>query len=282
MPSGELVVERYESAERFLAEVGPWLAADEPASNLILALAHSLVGDDHPFHEPIFLAAVRDRGTLVGCAVRPPPDHIDLSPMPAGAATLMAASAADHCPGLDAIGGEAAVAGEFAAEWARRRGGAWQITHRWSWLVLREVRPPPPVPGVLRVARADDWPLVRSWAPLYMRDTNATGNVLHFLERRLHTHSLFVWEHDGPKCMASVSGHTPNGLRVSAVFTPEEHRRRGYASNTVATISQRALASGLEYCVLFAESHHAATLRVYEAIGYRNSHTTVLLEPSAA
>jgi hypothetical protein len=281
MPEGGLVVERYDSAQRFLAEVGPWLAAAEPASNLILALAHSLAGDGHPFRAPIFLAAVRRRGAIVGCAVRPPPDHIDLSPMPAGAATLLAASAADHCPDLDAIGGEAAVAGEFAAEWARLRGGDWRISHRWTWLALREVRPPPPVPGVLRLAEAADWPLISSWAPLYMRDTGAAGGVLHFLERRLKTCSLFLWEHDGPKCMAAVSGHTPSGLRVSAVFTPEGQRRRGYASNTVATISQRTLDSGLDYCILFAESHHPATLRVYESIGYRHSHATVLIEPSA-
>ena len=66
MPAGGLVVERYGSAPRFLAEVGPWLAASEPANNLILALAHSLSGNDHPFHEPVFLAAVRDRGEIVG------------------------------------------------------------------------------------------------------------------------------------------------------------------------------------------------------------------------
>lgn len=277
-----MVVERYQSAQRFLAEVGPWLTATEPANNLILALAHSLAGNDHPFHEPIFLAAVRDRGEIVGCAVRPPPDHIDLTPMPAGAATLVAASAADHCPALEAVGGDAAVASEFAAEWARRRGGTWRVAHRWSWLALRDVRPPPPVPGALRLAEPRDWPLVSSWAPIYMRDTGAAGSVAQFLERRLQTRSLFVWEHDGPKCMASVSGYTPEGLRVSAVFTPEEHRRRGYASNTVATISQRTLESGRNYCVLFAESHHAGTLRVYEGIGYRPSHSTVLIDLAAA
>jgi predicted GNAT family acetyltransferase len=82
--------------------------------------------------------------------------------------------------------------------------------------------------------------------------------------------------------MAAISGYTPNGLRVSAVFTPEEERRKGYASNTVATLSQRALEGGRSHCVLFAESHHAATLRVYEAIGYRHLHATVLIEFNAA
>jgi predicted GNAT family acetyltransferase len=276
------VVERYQSARRFLDEAGPWLAASEAANNLILGLAHSLAGTDHPFHEPIYLAAVKDRGKIVGCAVRPPPDHLDLTPMPAGAASLVAANAVAYCPGLEAVGGHEAVATEFATTWVRLRGGDCRIAHRWSWLVLREVRSPSPVPGALRLAESSDWPLVSDWAPLYMRGTGAPGSVLKFLERRLATRSLFVWEHDGPKCMAAISGYTPNGLRVSAVFTPEEHRRRGYASNTVATLSQRALDGGLDYCVLFAESDHIATQRVYENIGYRHLHTTVLVELDAA
>jgi GNAT superfamily N-acetyltransferase len=277
MTSG-VVLERYESAAQFLSEAGPWLAVNEAENNLILALAHALAGTDHPFHEPIFLATVKEHGKVVGCAVRPPPDHLDLTPMPAGAASLVAASAAPHCPGLEAVGGEEAAATEFAATWARLRGGTWRIAHHWSWLVLREVHSPARAPGMLRLAEPRDWPLVSAWAPLYMRDTGAPGSVLKFLERRLATRSLFVWEHDGPKCMASISGYTPNGLRVSAVFTPEEHRRRGYASNTVAMLSQCALDNGRSHCVLFADTHYTATQRIYERIGYRHLHATVLAE----
>jgi predicted GNAT family acetyltransferase len=198
--------------------------------------------------------------------------------MPPGAPSLVAASAADHCPALESVGGEAAAATEFARAWVALRGGAWRIAHHWSWLCLREVRPPQRAPGALRPARADDWPTVSEWAPLYMRDTGASGSVLRFLERRLRTGSLFIWDHDGPKCMAAISGYTPNGLRVSAVFTPKEHRRRGYASNTVATVSQRALDDGRKHCVLFAESAHVPTLRVYRNIGYAPLHETVVVE----
>ncbi len=67
------VVERYESAPRFLEEAGPWLAANEADNNLVLALAHSLAGTDHPFHEPVFLAAVKRAAgsSAAPCARRP-------------------------------------------------------------------------------------------------------------------------------------------------------------------------------------------------------------------
>jgi hypothetical protein len=120
--------------------------------------------------------------------------------------------------------------------------------------------------------------LISEWAPLYVHDTGVQGSVVPFLERRLRTRSLYVWDHAGPKCMVSISGHTPNGLRVSGVYTPDAQRNRGYASNAVATVSQRALDEGRSHCVLFGESHHTATLRVYQNVGYKLLHETIVIE----
>ena len=277
--SGErFVIERYANAALFLDEAGPWLVAREPENNLVLGLAHLLTTGDHPFHEPIYLAAVKEDGRIAGCAVRPPPDHLDVTALPSGAAALLAAEAALHCPDLASIGGPPAAAREFARAWVARQGGHWHVVHHWSWFVLRAVRPPRAAPGALRLAEAADWPLIEEWGPLFVRDTGAQGSVLPFLERRLRTGSLYLWDHDGPKCMVSISGYTPNGLRISGVYTPGAHRNRGYASNAVAGVSQRALDDGRAHCVLFAETHHTATLRVYQTIGYELLHETVVIE----
>lgn len=275
---GRLAIERYSSAAHFLAEAGPWLAAKEPENNLVFGLAQLLATGDHPFEEPVLLAAVKQDGRVAGCAVRPPPDHLDVTALPPGGAALLAEQAAEYCPGLTSVGGPPAAAREFARTWVERNGGYWRMVHHWSWFVLRAVRAPRAAPGMLRVADETDWPLIEEWAPLFVRDTSAQGNVLPFLERRLRTHSLYVWDNDGPKCMASVSGHTPNGLRISGVYTPVAHRARGYASNAVAGVSQLALDSGRSHCVLFAETQHTATLRVYQNIGYELMHETVVIE----
>jgi GNAT superfamily N-acetyltransferase len=271
-------VERYESAARFLEEAGPWLAAHELRNNLVLSLAHLLASGEHPFREPIYLAAVKHAGSIVGCAVRPPPDHLDLTALPRGATAFVAASAAEHCPDLSSIGGPPEPAREFAQAWVERRGGAWRELHRWQWLVLRAVMPPRPVPGALRLAEPAEWPLIDAWGQHFARENSGVGSVRAFLERRLRTQSLYVWDHGGPKCMTSVSGLTPRGARLSGVFTPPEHRGRGYASNTVAAVAQQTLATGREHCVLFAESTHTNTLRVYRRLGYEPMHETVVIE----
>lgn len=271
-------VERYASAAGFLEQAGPWLAQHEPRNNLVLGLAHLIASADHPFREPIYLAAVKRAGRIVGCAVRPPPDHLDLTALPRGAAALVAASATEQCAELPTLGGPTESAHEFADAWVERRGGEWRELHRWQWFVLRAVVAPRAVPGALRLAQPADWPLMSEWGEHFARENGGVGSVRAFLERRLRMQSLYLWDHGGPRCMASVSGLTPRGARISGVFTPPEHRGRGYASNTVAAVSQRTLAGGRDHCVLFAESTHAATLRVYRRIGYEPMHETVVIE----
>ena len=144
--------------------------------------ARSLAGRHRPpvSRADIFSQPSRIAARSSAAPYAPPPDHIDLTPMPPGAAALVAASAVAHCPGLEAIGGEAAAATEFASAWVGLRGGGWRVAHRWSWLVLFDLPSPPRVPGALRLASGSDWALVSAWAPLYMRDTGAPGSVLSF------------------------------------------------------------------------------------------------------
>ena len=124
-------------------------------------------------------------------------------------------------------------------------------------------------PGRLRLAESSDWPELRGWAAGYTRETNAPVDVAGFLEQRLRRRQLYVWDHDGPKSFVAISGSTQNARRISAVYTPEAFRGRGYASNAVAAASRHALVSGAKFCVLFAEPEPSQPARIYRAIGYR-------------
>jgi uncharacterized protein len=59
------------------------------------------------------------------------------------------------------------------------------------------------------------------------------------------------------------------GVSVSAVYTPPEQRRKGYATACVAALSRRLLASGYDYCALFTDLANPTSNDIYYQIGYR-------------
>jgi predicted GNAT family acetyltransferase len=57
--------------------------------------------------------------------------------------------------------------------------------------------------------------------------------------------------------------------RIAPVYTPPEHRRRGYAAAATAGVCQRVLAAGAVAVVLVADRANPTATGVYERIGFR-------------
>ena len=83
------------------------------------------------------------------------------------------------------------------------------------------------------------------------------------------TESGYIWEDGGPVSMLQATGATPHGIRIGAVYTPPELRRRGYASALTAAASQAELDRGRRWCFLFTNLANPTSNRIYQAIGYR-------------
>jgi predicted GNAT family acetyltransferase len=82
--------------------------------------------------------------------------------------------------------------------------------------------------------------------------------------------ALWVWERDDHVvAMAGYVGRTPNGIRVGPVYTPPEHRRRGYATSLVADLSRWLLEQGNRSCYLFTDLANPTSNAIYARIGYR-------------
>jgi uncharacterized protein len=261
-------VERYPTAAEFLAAAGDWLARAEAENNLVFSVARLLLAPGHPFHEPFYLAAVKQGAAVVGCALCAPPDSLDLTDLPSGAVRALVDSVARLHPRLPAVGGPQASALEFARAWVRECGGAWQVRHSWRLFRLERVRTPRKTRGELRLAEQRDWPQLERWAPHYAQELRTVVDVTAVFARWLARGSLFVWDDDGAKCAVGLAGHTPNGARVSAVYTPPEFRSRGYASNAVAGVARRALDGGVRFCVLFADREAPTPARIYRSVGF--------------
>jgi predicted GNAT family acetyltransferase len=57
--------------------------------------------------------------------------------------------------------------------------------------------------------------------------------------------------------------------RIGLVYTPPEHRRRGFAAACTAGSTAAALDAGAETCVLYTQLTNPQSNAIYRRIGYR-------------
>ena len=70
--------------------------------------------------------------------------------------------------------------------------------------------------------------------------------------------------------MAGAGGQTPRGIRIGPVYTPPALRRRGYASNLVAAVTQHQFDEGRTFCFLFTDRANPTSNKIYQSLGYQS------------
>ncbi len=137
---------------------------------------------------------------------------------------------------------------------------------------------PPPVPaGGSRPATSDDRELlVRWWGEFSAEALGALDQDEeedgHSVDHRLAAagSGIALWEVDGePVSLVAFGSPTPTGIRIGPVYTPPEHRGRGYASALTAQVSAEQLAAGRRFCFLYTDLGNPTSNKIYVAIGYR-------------
>jgi predicted GNAT family acetyltransferase len=87
---------------------------------------------------------------------------------------------------------------------------------------------------------------------------------------RIDYGGLTLWDmHGVPVSLAGFNRPAGGTIRVGPVYTPPEHRRRGYGAAVTADVSRVALDSGATAVVLFTDLANPASNSVYQRLGYR-------------
>lgn len=81
---------------------------------------------------------------------------------------------------------------------------------------------------------------------------------------------LKLWAVDGtPVSMAIIAHRSARHARINEVFTPRTHRKQGYGSALVSSLSQQLLAENLTP-MLYADGNNPVSNKVYQNIGYQH------------
>jgi predicted GNAT family acetyltransferase len=271
-------VRRWPDAAAFLERAGDWLAEREAEHNLILGLSGGLLRDPALYGSDPVLLTVEESGSICLAGLRTPPFNLVLSEV-AGTDAIAEAAVNAIEEALDeplpGVVGPPAVVRLFAEGRVQRRGGTWEVALSERIFGLRDViQPSPLASGQLRTASAGDRDVLIRWMLDFYaealpepadEDETATAIDQSLAGRGRR---FYLWEDGQPVAMSGAGGQTPHGVRIGPVYTPPEHRRRGYASALVAALSQAQLDAGRTFCFLYTDLANPTSNHIYQAIGY--------------
>lgn len=259
----------------FAGRALPFLERDPVRNNN----AYSVVAERHLGGWPtepgaLWMWVEDDSGELVGLAIRTPPYPLLLTDMPTAAAVALAEHLAAREPRLPGVSGPVEPARRFARRWAALTGARATPAEGRRLFRLHRLTAPAGVPGRLREASRDDRDLLVRWSAAFAVEATPAhpkpDPALPVDARLARGGMLWLWD-VGAGPVSSLWFNLPAAgvVRISAVYTPPEHRRRGYASACVAAASQHALDRGAVTCVLNTDLANPTSNRIYQAIGYR-------------
>ncbi len=242
----------------------------EAEHNLLLGIIARLIRGDHDWSEPIYLASATVGEAVVGCAWRTPPFKLGLTRMTVEVVPVLVDDLAEVYDSIETVMGPVAAAEEFGRLWSERRGLSARTVMRQGIYELTSVTPRSGWPaGHFRKATAEDVKLLAEWSAAFQKETHVDiGDPDRRAGSLVESGRMFVWDDGAVRTMAAAVADTPNGVRVGYVYTPPEHRGRGYASACVAALSQWMLDEGRKYCFLYTDLDNPTTNAIYRRIGY--------------
>ncbi len=263
----------------FLELVEPMLLATEARHNLIIGVAHTLVTAPDVYPTYGLWVVVDAAGYPQGAALMTVPYNLVLAEPRDGRALqhVVDAVRSTTLPVPGVVGTEP-HAGRFAEIWTAKTGRATRRSMAQGIFALESVEPVSTAPGRSRPATKADHQLVADWYLAFTREASPEPEINEERVRAAADRNIrgaagagvWLWEVDGkPVCLSGYGGPTPNGIRIGPVYTPPEHRRRGFATALVAEQSQWLLDQGRSFCFLYTDLANPTSNAIYRRIGYR-------------
>lgn len=137
-----------------------------------------------------------------------------------------------------------------------------------------KVIPPSGVAGSARLADESDFETLVNWRREFRvealpHELPDREQLVKEANEAIIKKDTYMWmvNEEAVAC-AQVGRPTARTMAVRYVYTPKEHRKKGYGSAITALATQNILRSGKTYGVLFTDATNPISNKVYQKLGY--------------
>jgi predicted GNAT family acetyltransferase len=250
------------------------LLAAEPARHTVeLTVAAAARSGFRWSDDSMLFGWYEDGGAVRGAVSLTPPYELLLAEVPDGTLDELVAGLREQRAAVPGVNGEVAVVDRFVAAWTAGTPLRHRVALQLRLFRLGTLAPPdPPPPGSARAATLDDLDVALRWLRGFEDETGVVRtNVEAGARERLDDGRLWLGENKAgePVALAARTATAAGVARVAPVYTPPEHRRRGYGAAITAAVTADALARDAEHVVLFTDVANPTTNAIYQRIGFR-------------
>jgi predicted GNAT family acetyltransferase len=256
--------------EAFLAAAGAFLHADPAANSVVLTRVETM--RERPAADALLGWWQKPGKGASGAFMHTPPYPLMVTAMAPAAATALADTLAALERPLAGVNGDARATEALASAWSKRTGATARVHRRMRRHRLDGLIPPDPLPpGEPVVAVAEHRDLVVAWYEAFAAEVDEpTGDVRPAVDDRLAYGGVTLWMVDGvPVALAGITRTVAGSARIAPVYTPPEHRGRGYGAVATAAVSRAALDAGAHELLLYTDLANPTSNRLYARLGYR-------------
>ncbi|MRB21390.1 GNAT family N-acetyltransferase [Bacillus thuringiensis] len=267
----------YEEVVNFKKEVIPFLEKNEQENNLILGVLQMV-------QQPIFMGVAKQEEEVAVVFLQTEEKKqiiVATSEMVEEAIVELAKKLAEVYPNVPGLIGNKKVVQRLAEEIAVLENKKMNVVMEQGVYALQQVKKKWTEEGIFREINSDELPVIEKWIYQFCEDVNLP-TTKEEAEQTAHTlitnHRLFGLEIDGKLVsVAAKTRPTKNNITINFVYTPKEERKKGYASNCVAALSQRMLDEGYKTTTLYTDLANPTSNKIYQEIGYEQIAKSVLI-----
>lgn len=269
-------IEQTQQAKEFLELNEDILLKNESMNNLMLGLANGAIERPDRFQNAFFITIYEDN-EVIGQSVRTHGDRpLMVSEMPATGLIELAKHIYKIDSKLFGVVGEKNSSTIFKDQWQKLSQCKIRMGMHQGIYELEQVLMPALGNGSLVTATNDHKNIAEQFLEGFIRDCfpkdlKPRDKAQTMFKRFVEDKSLYLWKNEKSEIvsMAAKNRESRNAATISMVYTPNEHRGKGYGSIVTALVSKRMLDNGKLKCNLFTDLSNPTSNSIYQKIGYK-------------